>query len=88
MDLKKGSASSRDQRIIKYHGNALHQWPRVVINCMCLWQLGSASGVTGRVMDADGRNRLGPVINCIRLWNLASASGRDRRIVGFMAELN
>ncbi len=57
------------------------------INCIIPWNLASASGVTGRVVGANGKNRLKLVINCIRLWNLASASGRDRRIVGFFGRI-
>ncbi len=56
------------------------------INCSSPWNLASASGVTGRVVGANGKNRLELVINYICLWNLASASGKDRRIVFFLAE--
>ncbi len=40
------SASGGDRSLLEIHGHALHQWPSFVINWMCLWKLGSTSGVT------------------------------------------
>ncbi len=60
---------------------------RSTINCISLWELGSASGVVGKLMDAIGGTSLKLVINCICQWNFASASGRNSRLVGFFGKI-
>ena len=47
---------------------------RPVINCVCQWNLGSASRVTWRIVDVCGQIGMRLVINIICLLNLGSAS--------------
>jgi hypothetical protein len=62
-------------------------WTRLAINCIHMLNLGSASGITWRIVDVCSRIGTRLVFNCVCLWNLGSASGVTRRIVEWYPSL-
>ena len=47
----------------------------LVFNCVCLWNLGSASSLTCRSVNVCAGIGMRLIINCVHMWNLGSASG-------------
>ena len=60
---------------------------RLVINIVCLWNLGSTSRVTWRMVDVCGQIGIRLVINCVCVWNLGSASGITWQIVDVCGQI-